>query len=334
MTKHLAVTMGDPAGIGPEVLAKSLCALGEATRHLVIFGSPALLEKTAEQLRLKCPSWTVLSTLENLDACEGLAIFDPSPLDLDTFIFGQASAAGGQASVLYFEHAVEACLSSRVAGVVTCPINKVAVQLAGYVGDIGHQEILARLTHAPLTATLLMTTGLKVVHLSTHLSLGDAVRFVKKDILIEKSRLALDSLRAWGYVSPSLAIAALNPHGGEGGLIGREEVDEIRPAVEYLVSECREDVRGPFPADTVFNRAIASEFDAVLALYHDQGHIPIKVKDFERSVTATLGIPFVRTSVDHGTAYDLVGQGIADATSLQEALRVAQLMLEARLPEF
>lgn len=334
MSQRLAVTMGDPAGIGPEVLVKSLCNQRDQVEGLVILGSAGLLEQTAEALGLRCPAWTVVASLDELPACKGLAVFDPCPLDLRTLTQGQASAVGGRASVLYFEHAVRACLAGSLAGVVTCPINKVAVQLAGYIDDIGHQEILARLTGAPLTATLLMTKGLKVVHLSTHLSLGDAVRFVKKEMLVKKSRLALDALRAWGYASPSLAIAALNPHGGEGGLIGREEIDEIGPAVDQLVSEYAEDVRGPYPADTVFNRSIAGEFDAVLALYHDQGHIPIKVKDFEHSVTATLGIPFVRTSVDHGTAYDLVGQGVADATSLEEALRVAQLMLEARLPDF
>ncbi len=221
-----------------------------------------------------------------------------------------------------------------LSGVVTCPINKVSVQLAGYVQDIGHQEILARLTGARLTATLLMTRGLKVVHLSTHLSLAEAVRYVKKDTIVSKSKLALSAFKAWGYSSPILAVAALNPHGGEGGLIGQEEIEEIGPAIEALSREGRADVRGPFPADSIFNRAIAGEFDAVLALYHDQGHIPIKVKDFEHSVTATLGIPFVRTSVDHGTAFDLVGKGIADPTSLREAIRAARLMLNQCLPDF
>ena len=331
---RLAVTMGDPAGIGPEVLLKTLASIPGETDDLVIIGSKAWLEQTAEQLGLPIPIWSEVNSQEALSSISNLAIYDPSSIDSELIQPGHATEAGGRASVQYFESAVKGCMSGSLSGVVTCPINKVSVQLAGYVQDIGHQEILARLTSAPLTATLLMTRGLKVVHLSTHLSLAEAVRYVKKDIIVSKSKLALSALTAWGYSSPILAVAALNPHGGEGGLIGQEEIEEIGPAIEALSGEGRADVRGPFPADSIFNRAIAGEFDAVLALYHDQGHIPIKVKDFEHSVTATLGIPFVRTSVDHGTAFDLVGKGIADPTSLREAIRAARLMLNQRLPDF
>ena len=331
---RLAVTMGDPAGIGPEVLLKTLSSIPGETDELVIIGSKAWLEQTAEQLGLPIPIWSEVNSLEALGRVSSLAIYDPSSIDSEQIQPGHATEVGGRASVQYFESAVKGCMGGSLSGVVTCPINKVSVQLAGYVQDIGHQEILARLTSARLTATLLMTRGLKVVHLSTHLSLAEAVRYVKKDIIVSKSKLALSALKAWGYSSPILAVAALNPHGGEGGLIGQEEIEEIGPAIEALSGEGRADVRGPFPADSIFNRAIAGEFDAVLALYHDQGHIPIKVKDFEHSVTATLGIPFVRTSVDHGTAFDLVGKGIADPTSLREAIRAARLMLNRRLPDF
>ena len=331
---RLAVTMGDPAGIGPEVLLKTLSSIPGETDELVIIGSKAWLEQTAEQLGLPIPIWSEVNSLEALGSVSSLAIYDPSSIDSEQIQLGHATEAGGRASVQYFESAVKGCMGGSLSGVVTCPINKVSVQLAGYVQDIGHQEILARLTSARLTATLLMTRGLKVVHLSTHLSLAEAVRYVKKDIIVSKSKLALSALKAWGYSSPILAVAALNPHGGEGGLIGQEEIEEIGPAIEALSGEGRADVRGPFPADSIFNRAIAGEFDAVLALYHDQGHIPIKVKDFEHSVTATLGIPFIRTSVDHGTAFDLVGKGIADPTSLREAIRAARSMLDQRLPDF
>ena len=331
---RLAVTMGDPAGIGPEVLLKTLALSPDQTDELLVVGSKAWLERTAVELGLPIPLWTEVQSLEALGSVSSLAIYDPSSIDSEQIQLGHATEAGGRASVQYFESAVKGCMAGSLSGVVTCPINKVSVQLAGYVQDIGHQEILARLTSARLTATLLMTRGLKVVHLSTHLSLAEAVRYVKKDIIVSKSKLALSALKAWGYSSPILAVAALNPHGGEGGLIGQEEIEEIGPAIEALSREGRADVRGPFPADSIFNRAIAGEFDAVLALYHDQGHIPIKVKDFEHSVTATLGIPFVRTSVDHGTAFDLVGKGIADPTSLREAIRAARLMLNRRLPDF
>ena len=240
---------------------------------------------------------------------------------------------GGAASVCYFETAVGYGLAGRIDGIVTCPINKVAVQQAGFLSDIGHQEILARLTGAQLTATMLMTQGLKVAHLSTHLSLAKAVEYVRAPILIEKLKLTHAHLVGWGYPKPVIGVAALNPHGGEAGMLGREELDEIAPAIQTLQAAGL-DIRGPYPADSIFNRAIAGEFDAVLALYHDQGHIPIKVHNFSSSVTATMGIPFVRTSVDHGTAFDIVGQGRADHEGLLQALRAAQLMLQHRLAEF
>jgi 4-hydroxythreonine-4-phosphate dehydrogenase len=156
---------------------------------------------------------------------------------------------------------------------------------------------------------------------------------VRAPILIEKLKLTHAHLVGWGYPKPDIGVAALNPHGGEAGMLGREELDEIAPAIQTLQAAGL-DIRGPYPADSIFNRAIAGEFDAVLALYHDQGHIPIKVHNFSSSVTATMGIPFVRTSVDHGTAFDIVGQGRADHEGLLQALRAAQLMLQHRLAEF
>jgi 4-hydroxythreonine-4-phosphate dehydrogenase len=216
---------------------------------------------------------------------------------------------------------------------VTSPINKEAVHAAGYLDDIGHQEILARITGATLTATMLMTPGLRVAHLSTHKSLGDAVRYVQRDNVVAKARLTHESMTAWGMTAPRIAIAALNPHGGEGGLLGREEIEELVPAVKAL-RDAGIDARGPLPADSVFNRAIDGEFDAVLALYHDQGHIAIKVHNFTDSVTVTMGIPFIRTSVDHGTAFDIAGRGIADHTSLLRAVETASTLVLRRMRRF
>ena len=218
----------------------------------------------------------------------------------------------------------------RVQGIVTCPINKQSVSAAGFIGDTGHQEMLARMTGADLTATLLMTPGLKVVHLSTHKSLAEAVAYVRKPILVDKLRLTIRSFRLWGIDRPRVAVAALNPHGGEGGMLGREEIEEIQPAVQQLRSEGQA-VSGPWPADSVFCRAAEGEFDVVMALYHDQGHIAIKMHNLADSVTATLGIPFVRTSVDHGTAFDIAGRNLADETSLVRALESAAAMLHGKL---
>jgi 4-hydroxythreonine-4-phosphate dehydrogenase len=177
---------------------------------------------------------------------------------------------------------------------------------------------------------MLMTTGLKVAHLSTHKSLAEAVRYVRTPVLVEKLDLTIDSLRRWGLESPRIAVSSLNPHGGEGGMLGREEIEEIAPAVRAL-QEKGEDVVGPLPADSVFTRAIGGEFDAVLALYHDQGHIAIKVHNFEDSVTATMGIPFVRTSVDHGTAFDIAGKNLANPKSLAMAVDAAIDMMNGSL---
>ena len=330
---RLAVTLGDPAGIGPEVLVKAFAALPEdQSVKLFVLGSLSPLERALEEAGLDLP----IHLIDRPEATQfgyGIQLLDPFKQSLQGLKRGEPSALGGAASVSYFETAVGFGLAGRIDGVVTCPINKVAVQQAGFLSDIGHQEILARLTGAQLTATMLMTEGLKVAHLSTHLSLAQAVEYVRAPILIEKIKLTHAHLVGWGYSNPVIGVAALNPHGGEAGMLGREELDEIAPAIHTLQAQGL-DIRGPYPADSIFNRAIAGEFDAVLALYHDQGHIPIKVHNFSSSVTATMGIPFVRTSVDHGTAFDIVGQGCADHEGLLQALRAAQLMLQHRLDEF
>jgi len=176
----------------------------------------------------------------------------------------------------------------------------------------------------------LMTPGLKVVHLSTHKSLAQAVNYVRYDTVLDKLQLMHDTLTRWGMQRPRIALAALNPHGGEGGLLGAEEIEQLMPAVAEAVV-LGINVTGPVPADSVFNRAINGEFDVVLALYHDQGHIAIKVHNFHQSTTATLGIPFVRTSVDHGTAFDIAGKGFADPTGLLAAIEAAEAIVDGRL---
>jgi 4-hydroxythreonine-4-phosphate dehydrogenase len=251
----------------------------------------------------------------------------PEPED---FRFGQVQARCGELAVQAVEWAATRCLQGELAAMVTAPINKEAIHAAGYVNDIGHQEILARLAGVSQTATMLMTPGLRVVHLSTHKSLADAVRFVTAEQVLGKLHLIHQTLSQWGLHNPRIAVAALNPHGGEGGLLGREEIEELLPAV----NQARQDgiqATGPLPADSVFNRAIAGEFDVVLALYHDQGHIAIKVHNFHESTTATLGVPMVRTSVDHGTAFDIAGKGVADATGMGAAIAAAQAIVAADL---
>jgi len=324
--KPIAVTLGDPAGIGPEVAAR-VAANAPSDCPLLLIGCRWALQAGAAAAGV---------TLPELPAANPDSLEEPplSLLDLgdepDGFRFGEVSAHCGHLAVQAVERAAGLCMSGEAAAMVTCPINKEAIHAAGYVDDIGHQEILARLTGAQWTATMLMTPGLKVVHLSTHKSLLEAVRYVTRENVLEKLRLTRETLNRWGLSDPAIAVAALNPHGGEGGLLGREEIEQLLPAVEAARSEGI-DVTGPVPADSVFNRAINGEFDVVLALYHDQGHIAIKVHDFHQSTTATLGIPFIRTSVDHGTAFDIAGRGVADPRGLIAAINAASALRSGEL---
>jgi len=333
----LALTLGDPAGIGAEVAARVIVARaadpGAAARPLLLVGAGWALEAGAAAAGIELPALqavdgpeAVHSPLALLDVASGCAGLDGT----DGFKFGRVDARCGEIAVRAVEVAARGCLDGRLAGMVTCPIHKEAIHAAGFVDDIGHQEILGRLTSAAWTATMLMTPGLRVVHLSTHKSLVEAARYVTRANVLDKLRLTARTLGRWGMADARIAVAALNPHGGEGGLLGREEIDELQPAVADARAEGL-NVSGPWPADSVFNRAIDGEFDVVLALYHDQGHIAIKVHDFHASTTATLGIPFVRTSVDHGTAFDIAGRGVADPRSLGAAIDAAEALIDGRL---
>ncbi len=314
MSQDIVITMGDPAGIGPEVLAKYLNARGEA-QGLRLVGTQWSLELGAQIAGVSIPDVNIAD----------VGIAKPSDFQL-----GQVNAICGQVAVQSVETAARLCMDGHAAAMVTCPINKEAIHVAGYVDDIGHQEILSRLTGAEWTATMLMTPGLKVAHLSTHKSLIEAARYVTRANVLAKLELLHETLASWGMPAARIAVAALNPHGGEGGLLGREEIDEIAPAVADAQGLGIAAV-GPIPADSVFYRAVAGEFDVVLALYHDQGHIAIKVHDFHRSTTATLGIPIVRTSVDHGTAFDIAGLGEADAQGIAAAVEAAQAIVRGEL---
>jgi 4-hydroxythreonine-4-phosphate dehydrogenase len=323
--------MGDPSGVGAEVVVKAFeqNAFQNQVNAFVI-GSVECLKQEMQICGIDYPVQLRGQVSEVLGQPGMIEVVDPVGFDMADHVYGQVSAAAGQAAVGYFEYAVNLALDSQLDGVVTCPINKEAVHAAGFVDDIGHQEILARMTGSTLTATMLMTEGLKVAHLSTHKSLIEAALYVKQPIIFEKLELTASHLRSWMGREPKIAVAALNPHGGEGGMLGREEIEEIAPAVEQA-RQSGLDVAGPYPADSVFYRAVAGEFDAVLALYHDQGHIAIKMHNFAESITATMGIPFLRTSVDHGTAFDIAGKNQADAEGLRCAIDQATQMLRGEL---
>ena len=327
--RPLAITLGDPAGIGPEVAAKVISESGTEQPWLLV-GTRWALELGAQAAGVTLPDIPAVSDTAEARAIQKLALFDVGVARPADFAFGAVQPECGSAAALAVEWAARACLDGALAAMVTCPLNKEALHAAGYVDDLGHQEILARLCQAQWTATMLMTPGLRVAHLSTHKSLIEAARYVRRQTVLEKLTLLHQTLSDWGLPRPRIAVAALNPHGGEGGLLGREEIEELAPAVADARGQGI-DVAGPIPADSVFNRAIDGEFDVVLALYHDQGHIAIKVHNFHESTTATLGIPIVRTSVDHGTAFDIAGRGVANPQGLKAAIDVARQIIEGRL---
>jgi 4-hydroxythreonine-4-phosphate dehydrogenase len=241
---------------------------------------------------------------------------DPAQVPL-----GRVSPLAGRAAVEAVERAAELALAGHVGAIATAPLNKAAMQAAGY-HYIGHTEILADLCDAPKVTTMLLTGTFRVVHVTRHVPLADVAPLITKQRVLETVRMTHRGMVAWGMERPRLGVAALNPHGGESGLLGRQEIEQIAPAVKSAQAEGI-DARGPIPADSIFFQAIRGDFDAVVAMYHDQGHIPIKTHGFETSVTVTLGLPIVRTSADHGTAFDIAGQGVADPTSMREAVKLA-----------
>lgn len=324
----IAITLGDPAGIGPEVAAKVMAKVEPRTPWLLV-GAPWSLEDGARVASVDLPEIAVVDRATAMNG-RGVALLDVGISRPADFRYGEVQAACGEIAVNAVQRSAKACLAGELAAMVTCPLNKEAIHAAGYVDDLGHQEILARLSGAEGTATMLMTPGLKVAHLSTHKSLIEAARYVTRETVVRKLELIDSTLGRWGIGTPRIAVAALNPHGGEGGILGREEIEELTPAV-VDARALGIDATGPIPSDSVFNRAISGEFDVVLALYHDQGHIAIKVHNFHESTTATLGIPFVRTSVDHGTAFDIAGQGLANEQGLVTAIQTAEQIVQGRL---
>ena len=318
----VVITIGDPSGIGPEVTAKALAdgEVYESCRPLVI-GSKAVMEEAIRLVKGHLACRTVSSPGEVQGQPGGIDVLDLENLDLGKMQVGQVSPEAGRASMEWVLKAAELCHTGQAQAMVTAPINKAATRLAGYE-DVGHMEVLQRLSNPKEVATMLMSGRLRVVHLTTHRSLRRACDYVTKENVLSRLRLTHHSFKEWGFPHPRIGVSALNPHASDGGLLGDEEAEQIAPAVEEARREGI-DAQGPIPADTVFNQAIDGLYDVTLAMYHDQGHIPIKVYGFEKSVSVNLGLPFIRTSVDHGTAFDIAGKGVANHESMLEAIRVA-----------
>ena len=318
----VAITMGDPCGIGPEVVAKAVTrpAIRELCAPLVV-GSSAVLRETAARLGLAVAIREAEGAWDTPATNDSVTVLDPHNLAADTIALGEVSADAGRASIEWVELATRLCLSGDAGAMATAPINKEAVSLAGY-REIGHMELLQTLTGSQRVATMLVSGKLRVVHLTTHRSLRAACDAVTKENVLANLKLTQDQFEQWGFPQPRIGVAALNPHASNGGLLGDEEATAIGPAVEEA-KRLGLRVTGPVPADTLFNQAIDGTYDVVLAMYHDQGHIPIKVHGFERSISINLGLPLIRTSVDHGTAFDIAGKGVAQDDSMAEAIKAA-----------
>ena len=326
----LAVTLGDPNGIGPEIVLRAAHApRARAAARLVAVGSAGVLSEQARRLGLGPVAQVSAPDAGASD--EALAVWDPG-LD-DGFAWGETSAAGGEQAVRAVEAACDLALDGAVDGIVTAPLSKEAIQLAGYHVP-GHTELLQAQTGAETVVMVLASEQpagpLRVALVTIHVPISDVAALVTADRIAAVAGTLDAALRQdLGVAAPRLAVLGLNPHAGDGGVIGREEIDVVRPAIDALRA-AGVAAEGPFPADAFFGRAAWTRFDAVLAMYHDQGLAPFKALAQGGGVNVTLGLPIVRTSPDHGTGFDIAGRGLADAGSLVEAVRLAATIARRR----
>jgi 4-phospho-D-threonate 3-dehydrogenase / 4-phospho-D-erythronate 3-dehydrogenase len=318
----IAITMGDPCGVGPEIVVKSLARSGvQRSVTAIVVGDPDRLRRAAGITK------SAVQVRELSDA--GEARFEAGVIDClrvgrlpADLPFGRLSPAGGEAAYGYIAQAVKLALAGSVTAICTAPLNKEALHAAGHRYP-GHTELLAELSGTREVSMMLTAPRLRVIHVTTHMGLLDAIERIEPGLVERTIARGHDVLRRAGIESPRICVCGINPHAGENGLFGRgEEAQKIAPAVNACIARGW-DVQGPLPADTLFFRATRGDFDLVVAMYHDQGHGPVKVLGLDAGVNVTVGLPFVRTSVDHGTAFDIAGSGVADERSLVEALRQA-----------
>ena len=323
----LGLTVGDPAGIGPEVCLMAARDPRAGVARLLAIGSRVALER-ARAVVTDPPELRVVGSPAKARFEPGVLDVLVVPSDQDVPV-GELSVAAGQIAYEGVERAVSLAVAGEIDGIVTAPLNKEAIALAGHPYP-GHTEILADLTGTRDFAMMLTAHRLRVVHVTTHIGIGQVLERVTTDRVLTTIRLAHRALLDMGLEAPSVGVAGLNPHAGERGLFGDEELTTILPAIEQARAEGI-DATGPWPADTLFGRAVHGDFDVAIAMFHDQGHIAVKVLGFETGVNATIGLPIVRTSVDHGTAFDIAGTGTAGHDSLVEAIQVGSAMASARL---
>ena len=315
---EIAITIGDPSGIGPEIVCRALASITATERQaIVVLGRGDVLARANELVR----AGLQFSSHGRNNSVRLVEVDTPK---IDTVRDGEASVGGGNAAYGYVTRAVDLALSGNIRVLVTAPLNKTAMHLAGHKFD-GHTGLLQHLTEASASFMLLVSEQLSTILVSTHVSLAEAIKQCKQQRIVETIRAGNDHLQRLGLHRPRIAVAGLNPHSGESGIFGREEIEEIEPAVTLAKLEGIE-VSGPYPADTIFYRAANGEFDLVVAQYHDQGLIPVKLIAFDKAVNVSLGLPIQRTSVDHGTAFDIAWQGHANPSSMLAAIAYAQRM--------
>ncbi len=318
----IAVPIGDPAGVGPEIVAKSVASkeVFDAA-DCIIVGDKTIMENAIQITGVNLTVHVINEPGEG-DFREGiLNLIDLKNVDMDQFEFGRVNGMCGKAAYAYIAKSIELANAGKVDAVATTPINKESLR-AGDINFIGHTEIFGALTDTEDPLTMFETNGMRVFFLTRHVSLREMLDMITKERIKDYVKRCLEALRKLGVSEGTMAIAGLNPHSGEHGLFGWEEVNEITPAVEELKAEGY-DVAGPIGADSVFHQAAIGKYNSVLSLYHDQGHIATKTLDFEKTIAVTNGMPILRTSVDHGTAFDIAGKGIVSAVSMIEAILLA-----------
>jgi 4-phospho-D-threonate 3-dehydrogenase / 4-phospho-D-erythronate 3-dehydrogenase len=325
----LGITMGDPAGSGPEIVVKALALeeMYQISRPLVV-GDAACMKEAADIVGWSGQVRPIREVAEAQFNFGVIDVVDLHNVDLKTLVRGRVDPLAGKAAYDYIEKGTRLALARETSAIVTSAINKDALNKAGYHFD-GHTELLAHLCQVKDVTMMLVGGGLRVTHVSTHCSLREAIARVKKERVLTVIKLTYNAMLQLGIEQPRIAVAGLNPHAGEGGLFGDEEMHEIEPAIREAQAAGM-NVMGPIPADTVFFRMLGGQYDVVVVMYHDQGHIPLKSHGFYEGVNVTLGLPIIRTSVDHGTNFGKAGKGTANPQSLVEAIRLASLMCKSK----
>ncbi len=318
----IGITMGDPAGIGPEIILKALATESLNGTNCVVIGSAEILRQLIDKGLAPAFELKTIETLAEADFRSGIVnILDIPMSDMDSFEIGKVQAQAGDLAFRCIKKATELALAGEINAIATAPLNKEALHMAGH-NYPGHTELLAKLTNTKDYAMVLYTDTLRVIHVTTHIALLDFLKNLNQTRVNTVIKIADSFMKKAGFTHPRIAVAGVNPHAGENGLFGQEEINILNPAIATMKEEGI-DVYGPCPPDTVFLQASQGQYDIVVAMYHDQGHIPLKLMGFYDGVNITAGLPFFRTSADHGTAFDIAWTGKANPESMVKSVELA-----------